>query len=428
MARASTHTLLALDTYAKIMGINPPHFNQAAGTTIFPVEGNCNDLWFQYSWQYSDSVSREDLARAIYDAEYDIANWLGYWPSPKWIAKEMQTYPRYFDRQYFGDGLNLLGRGKSVKTNWGKIISAGRRAVSLVGTPTVAGATLVYSDPDGDGFSELATITLNTTLTDACEIKAYFNGEGGALEWEIRPAKSKTISGGVLTMTFDSWLFIDPALWEVFPVTGGLSAILLSTSNFVTTVQVYREYADFTEPSAEFSWEPKTRGTFEGWCGSCGGTGCAQCESTIQEGCFQIRDVVQGLVVPTAGEYDSDNSQWNWLNWTDCIEPDQVKLWYYAGEIDERYLRGESCEPLSNALAHAIAWMATARLERPLCSCGNTQALANDLMKDLALLGETSYATTEDILGNPFGTRAGEVRAWKRISQLTERVGTVALA
>ena len=66
MARSSYDTLLSLDRYAKVMGINPAHFNGGANAAIFPVKSNrCQDIIPQYGWQYSDHTGREDIGEAI---------------------------------------------------------------------------------------------------------------------------------------------------------------------------------------------------------------------------------------------------------------------------------------------------------------------------------------------------------------------------
>lgn len=428
MARASTHTLLSLDRWAAIMGIAGPHFNQMAGTDIFPAEGSCSKVWWQYAWQNQNQIAREDIARTIRDAEDDIARVINYHPAPRWISKEPHKFPQWYRREFFGNGRNVRGMHKSVIAKYGKFISAGRRNVTLLGTPTV-----VYSDPDGDGFDELATVTQATSLTDECEINTYFAGEAGAQEWEIRPAKTKEITGGNFVATYDSWLFGDPADWEAFPTTDEPRAIVLDSANFVTTVDVYREFTDFTEASAEFSWEPTPFNTlFGSFCTSCSGTGCVACENTIQEGCIHTRDIDRGVLVPQAATYDSDAGQWNKVAFTKCREPDTVKVWYYAGDLDEKFLREVSCERLSNFFADAIAWMATARLERPPCACNNVHKFFDSLRQDLARVGATegdpSFLLSEESLGNPFGTRRGEIMAWNRISRLTEDMGEFALA
>jgi hypothetical protein len=439
MARASTPTLLALDHYARIMGITPPHFNQAAGPDggMFPVVGSCTDVWWQYAWQDIDQVSREDLARAIDDAEEDIAEVLGYYPAPKWISNEMHQYERFHRRDLYTYGQNIRGQFKSVKARWGRFISAGQRATAEVDS----GVAVTYSDPDGDGYDELATISTTTTLTDRCEIKVYFAGEGGNQEWEIRPAKTVTLSGGTVTFTFDAWQLLDPDLWEQFPGAGlladvqqsGAQAINVETAgNYVTTVDIYREYTDFTQSSAQFYWEPKPQNLQFGnvVCNQCSGSGCVACELTTQTGCSHVRDVNRGIVVPTPATYDADNAQWSEACWSECREPDQVKIWYYAGELSEKFLRDETCEPLNNSLANAIAWLATARLERPLCACNNSQALSVDLQRDLTFTPPDGgvFFLSESDLDNPFGTRKGEIMAWRRVKDLTEKVPGVALA
>ena len=419
MAWASTYTLLSLDRYAKIMGIVPAHFQGAAGSSYWPVKANRNnDLWPQYSWQAQDRVSREDLARAIANAEYDIASVLGYWPAPKWIEQDVRKFPQYYRRDLFRvGGGNIRGSRVGVNAAWGKIISPGQRATSLV-ADSVA---VVYSDEDGDGWDETATISFATTLTEACELKVYFEDKAGAQEWEIRPAKSKSISGGTATLVFDSWLFVNPDLMALPTTTDDFTAINIDTTgNYVTNVDVYREYTDTTGTSAVFYWEPTPERT-NVLCPNCGGAGCQACTLTTQDGCIHIRDAEAGIVVPTPATYDSDDAAWGSDVFTVCRDPDYVKVWYYAGLLDNRWLRGVECDPLPLSMAEAITWMATARLERPFCAGTVATALFNKLQTDLATTqGDTSFFVPESDMSNPFGTRRGEILAWRRISKLTD--------
>ena len=50
MSRAETCTLLSLDRFAKMFGINPVHFSGAGGSDIFPLKDGCSDVWFQRSY------------------------------------------------------------------------------------------------------------------------------------------------------------------------------------------------------------------------------------------------------------------------------------------------------------------------------------------------------------------------------------------
>jgi hypothetical protein len=425
MARASTWTLLSLDRYFQIIGMNPSHANSAAtGTTMSVARNACQDVWTQWPWQNVGRVSREDLAEAIADAERDIAEALGWWPAPIWTTEEVQPYPRHYRPEVLGtDGVNNRGLYQPVRAKWGHVIAPGVRTVDGCQNVRIA-----YSDADGDGLNETATVTAtDATWTDVREIKVYFENHNDEQVWEVRPARTKTLTAaGVFTATFWSWQLIDPDLWEALPQELEPEAIDWSdATNLEADADICREYNDTTEVSATFYWEPNP-------CNlpvpcSCGGTGCAACQLTTQDGCLHVRDAKGGLVVPQPGAYDSDEEAWASDCFTVCRDPDYVKLWYYSGLISDEYLRSTSMDPLGNWLAMSIAQIATARLQKPLCSCSNVTALADEWRQDLSITGPGGAMLSEAALDNPFGTRRGEVVAWKRISKLALRRGKVAL-
>lgn len=434
MARASTFTLLSLDRYAKIMGIDPVRFNGcnpihlAGGPTLFPIFNDQQNIWPQFAWQHVDALSREDLALEIRNAEEDIARFLGYWAAPRWQSQEMHVYPKHYRPERYGTGVDIRGMFKEIKADYGKFIAAGRRAVILCESR----ASVTYSDPDLDGWDELATITANIDCTtDACEVKVYQVGSSGAQEYEIRDPITKTLSGGVFTATFHTWQMVDPDVWDRFPTTEntegavGIDISDTTSTNLISAVDIYYEYTDFTQPSAVFYWESLAGqllpfGTVVGLCSSCDGTGCAACEHNTQNGCLHFRDVENGVVVPVPASYDSDTAQWNQTTWTECREPDSVKIWYYAGEVGERNRRAETCDPLSPYLADVIAKLATARLHRQWMANNNAQALQKDYMMDRSrtVPNGDSFFVTDEISGNPFGTRGGEIYAYNRLKHL----------
>jgi len=425
MARADTYTLLSLDQYSSVLGIAPPHFNGAAGASIFPVGGQCDSIWHQFQFQAGDRVSREELAQAIATAEEEIARVLGFWPAPMFITNEIHPYPRHYRPELITQGLTNRGQLRSIRADYAKFISAGQRGTTFVGTPAI-----IRSDADGDGFQETATVSIATALTDACEVKVYFEGHAGDPEWEIRPLRSKSISGGVFTATFWIWQAIHPELWEAFPTSDGAHALdLTDAAIYETLVDVYREFVDFSLPSAHFYWEPDPVSTVSGICGSCGGSGCPSCTLQVQDGCAHVRDVHGGLLVPQPASYDATAGQWGAADWVDCREPDLVKVNYYAGDLDRKFLSGRACEPLSLYWAQAIAWLATARLSRPFCSCGTVEKLVNDLRWDTARTGADEPAYTLDPRdgANPFGTLVGEVKAWRRVRRFVGARASVAV-
>jgi hypothetical protein len=394
-----------------------------------PYSDCCSDIFFQHDWQYNGRTSREALAQAIASAERDIAEALGYWPAPMWLAEENHVYPRPHrpDMVQYG-GLDVRGYRKGIVTDYGYVIAPGQREVTLIPQPAVA-----YTDEDADGnnIKETATVTVVTTLTDECEIKVYFAGHGGDPAWEIRPARTKAIALGTFTATFWSWQFIDPDLWEALPDGTDPTPIDYDdAANLVATIEVYREWNDTSATSSRFYWEPQTAAL--DWSSSlctCGGSGtCTACALTTQDGCLHVRDAVNGVVVPQPADYDDDDAAWDIVSWSVCRDPDMVNLWYYAGDTSNLWRRGAACEPLSPWWQQTIAWLATARLERPFCSCDNVVDLVKDLRSDLSVTGgPLGYNITLEDLSNPFGTRKGAVLAWRRISKLARKVARVAV-
>jgi hypothetical protein len=396
-------------------------------------------------WQFKDRVSRESLAYAIFQAEQDIAESLGYWPAATWTVEEVRQYPTHHRPDVVQYGMmDARGYPKAIKTDRGRVIAPGQRALTLIGTPitTGIGAGLVYSDSDADGVIDTATVTIATTLTDAREVKVYFAGHAGLPEWEIRLPRSKTIAGGNFVATFWPWQLIDPDLWDALATTAEAAPIDWNENhvggappatiydNLVTSVDVYREYNDETAVSATLYWEPPAGASPFGGvcCSTCGGAGCAACTLTTQDGCIHVRDAEVGLVVPQAASYDAVDGAWEAATQTVCRDPDYIKIWYYSGLIDQRYLSSQSYDPLPQTWAEAIAYLAMARLNRPLCSCDRVEDQFKDLQTDLSLVGAPlGYNVGLDVLSNPFGTRKGAILCWQRVMKLAKRIGKVAV-
>ncbi len=66
MGRSEVLTKLPLDRWAKIMGIDPLHFNGVLDDTH--TTQSCEQPWMQFAWQSNDRIGREDIAVAIAQA------------------------------------------------------------------------------------------------------------------------------------------------------------------------------------------------------------------------------------------------------------------------------------------------------------------------------------------------------------------------
>lgn len=403
MSRSQQRTLLSRDYYAKLIGLNPVHFSSAIGGTFWPDQAKCEDIWWEYSWQTPEEfVSRSELDIAIYNAEKDMERILGYSVSPRFVNEEVLSYPRPYQRGYYSLGnSDVRGGPKLIKTRLGKLISPGRRAVTILSS----GITVVYSDEDGDTWKETATLSFTDSTTDLREIKVYFTGKSADPAWEIRSIRSITRSGSTVIIKLDSWLFINPTLLEKHPQSNERPEPIdiSGVTNFVTTCDVYREYVDTTTVSAQLLWGPNPGFT----------------DDENQNGYLSISDPNLGYVSAFASTYTDDE----WI--TDCVgrDPDRVKIWYYAGALSDEFLAGFTTNPLSDYFATTIAWLATARLTKKICSCGQAQNFAAELQKDMTQISKGSTFVLNlatDLFTNPFGTRVGEYRAWQRVARLMD--------
>jgi hypothetical protein len=408
------------------MGVPPVHFFGAQASQAFPITGQCNSAWPRHSWQNKGRTSREEILLLIQQAEDELAEYMGFNLAPTFIHNEVQQYPQFWRRTAFStaSGLDVRGAYKRLALKRGsKLIQAGGRTVEQIGTATTSGGSLAYTDEDGDGFAETATISLATTETNVCELRIFVSDTGAPPEWEIRPARKKSIVGGQLEMIFNSWLFVSPDIDAAYPTVDSYRAIDISTTaNFVDSVDIYRVYADNTLVSARFFWERA------GTCTECGGAGCDACSLAYQDGCAIVGNVDGGVIVPIPATYNSDDGIWNYTDWIIGRDPDQVRVSYYAGDISQSYLLGTSCDPLKALYAKAIAYMATARITMPVCTCTDLADNFEAMRTDLAEIGEISHFTSEQVLNNPFGTRRGEVMAWNLIGRIKrERIEEVAV-
>lgn len=426
MPYAKPHTLLSVSEYARILGLDPLHF--AGGFSELRPSPGCPDIWFQYDWQDADKVSRENIARLILEAERDIAEHLGYYPAPVWIdgennLGEQHDYPRLHRRDLTGSGQDVRFRMRSLRLNWGYVIEGGQRATTLLD----ADAAFTTLDTDGDGFDETAQfIVADQEGLDTCEVHIYFktysladnantrtdpSSTGADPSWEIRPIRTRLIGTDLYIWCWVWDLFRPQLTEELDPDEDGIDADV--AGNYVDEVEVYRIYND-PSTQAQFLWGNDI---------SCGSD--PTCGWSEQTGCIRVgSDKRNGIVVPIPGTYDATAGTFENAAWEETYEPDVVRVWYRAGLTSPH----SNCEILDDYWARTIAMLATARFDWPLCTCNNTNPSLmferwqyDKSLVDTSAIGKSFLASAAD-LGNPFGTRIGEVEAWKRISRGRGRV------
>lgn len=380
MARASVETIIPLDRFARIIGINPLHFNQVAATAS--PSTLCSMPITQYAWQDSDRVGREEIAFALREAENTIGAWLGFDVAPRWNAEEHLHMPQPFGGR---SSWQSYGYRPSVQTSKGYVITGGQEARSLI----QAGVAVVYSDADGDGYKETATITVATTVTEEDEIAIYYPGKSGANVWEIRPLVSVTIAAGVATIVARREQMPLESLQEAFTAE---SIDGDDDANFLTTVDVYRHYND-PSVQAKFLWENIT-------CED--GTGFP-----LQLGFFNIRDHRNGVIIPRAGDWVAADIDFTLKTWAECHPPDHIHVWYKAGWEG------------SPELERIVCLYALALIDRPICGCDSLNHVGLYWREDLSELvgGGSRFQIGKRVQDNPLGTTRAAVEAWKLIER-----------
>lgn len=402
MARSDTVTLISLDRAAKILGIDPYHFNTIV-TLRRPENNTADDIWFDSSWMRVGQAGRQDLALALYEAERQVINYLGFYPMPAWVSEEEHriTQPYAVELRNIGS-LNSRNRQKSIRTKYGYVIEAGSKAKTVI----QAGANVVYSDADGDGYNELVTVTVNTTVTNDDEIHVFFAGKSGVDAWEIRPITT-SLNAGVATITFQRYQVPLPELWERDPSEGDIWRTIDgdNINNFVTTVDVYRVYTDVSTQATLY---------YEDGCDNCNGSGCIACEFSTNTGCLRIRDKRLGLMSYSPATWDDDAQE---FNISGAADPDKISINYRAGYIPPS-VENYSYRQMDPVWERAIVFYAFSLLERVPNVTGNTENVYQRFNEDLALsAGGKSYTIAFKNLQNPLGTTRAAINLWRMIER-----------
>jgi hypothetical protein len=394
MAIASTRTLLPLDTFARILGINPLHFN-GVHLDSSDVPNVCESPLVQYAYQDSDRVGREEIAQAIQDAESQITDLLGFSP----LADYFSSYHHY-SGYYPGYNTPVLRLPR------GYFIEAGSRVkISLH-----AAAPVVYTDVDPDNPDELETGTYYETATiianvpagtNSDEIAVFYSGQNGDDAYEIRPLTNVVIvnnNEAHITVPRAQLVNLDRFMGlNFFPVNG------VDDADFLTDVDVYRVY---TDPSGQVNYDYAVR--------------CCDTLSLCQSsGRLFLRDARLSMVYTQPATWDATLGEFACASWCSCGFPAGAQISYRAGLVGREALVWQ----------RAIAYYALSLLDRPLCSCESLKAMmahwSNDLAMNESVDGNSRTQTlAPGLLNNPLGTTRAAIYVWRLIQryQLGEAV------
>ncbi|MFZ1410928.1 MAG: hypothetical protein WAS07_05700, partial [Micropruina sp.] len=402
-----------------------------AGSGRAKITAKCAGLLREYGWQDQDAAARSGVRDALATAEANLARYLGYPVLPTYREVTL-PYPRLGDlrlQRYAPAGAD--GRRLTVQLPESHLIALGVEArtaigdVGLVGVIPYVGASpaapyLIYRDWDNDGIPDQFEVAIATTVTDPREIAVYvaaadrWDGSDLSERWRLLPARV-SISGGVATITGPAWVCARPVLWEGEGVTlNGLAPE--DGSNYLQSLTIARRYTTAggtttATAQAVLTWESPP---WPAWacCPGVGSDPASYAQAVARVG---IRDAANGIVTPAQAVYDAGTGVWSevtaWNGWA-CREPDRVTIRYLAGVLPND--DGTPVEPW----ASIICRLAAADLARPVCSCQESNKGIAIYQQDVSQTGATNalFQAPDDI-GNPLGTRRGQILAWRAITR-----------
>ena len=197
---------------------------------------------------------------------------------------------------------------------------------------------------------------------------------------------------------------------------------------FAEEVDVYRRYADPTgittdTAQAVLIWETDP---WPVWATGCGGSGLTYADGSRDPAALayaiarvNIRNARRGEVALGHATYNSTTGQWVGAQWGDYRSPDRVTIRYEAGvEIDAL----ESTNHLGRLISdwdRVVSRFACAEMPVRQFSCDEANHEIYRWQAEMARAGgNETFKLSESDLNNPFGTQAGHIYAWRRVSQM----------
>lgn len=398
-----------LSQWLRYMQMHPWHSMQLATigpNSIIPVTSSCNGLIYEYAWQSVDQAGREDIRRAITYAEKQW-NEQAHYPARPTFKTVTLEWPKMGNKTLVNySPIDMTGHWMNIKLPDGHVSKVGYEHIT---TPQACAIT--YSDLDGDGLFETATVTA-TVPAGTTEDELYITFQSADFIYPYTPpipARSASIVGTTATITIDTYNLVRPIVYTM-PNSRPLNPTVLPPSvdsPFATTIDVARRFCDdsgttIDTAQAVLIWESLpaplwatviSAGNYP--------DPSAKAYAIARMG---IRDGVAGIVYGGEAVYDSTSGEWSGrANFSNCKPPDRIMIRYLAGRE-------------SSHIDMAIAQLSAANLSRPICACQPANKELYHWQTDLARVGGTNelYSVPSDIV-NPFGSRRGQVYAWRTI-------------
>ena len=231
MATSEVETYGLMNRWPVYMHESIWRFNQIDGLGV--EQNTCGNqaVYIKYERDY--------IASALNRAVVEASEYLGYLPAPTYVEGEdiSLDLTQGWDNQLF-------------TLKYGYVQQIGKRVELALSEAPV---TVTYSDKDGDGIDDWATITILAAFP-ASEIKVFYSpvdsmGSHADPAWEITGLKITDNGGGGYTIEGHKALFTHPLnVWRKEITTPDFqnkyAGDTQTSTDFVETVEVYRIWYD----------------------------------------------------------------------------------------------------------------------------------------------------------------------------------------
>jgi hypothetical protein len=228
MARSDVDTFGLLNRWPVIMRSPVFKFNQINGAGVRQDTCGQTSVYVQFE--------RDFIASALNQAVNEAAEWLGYFPVPAYVEQEIVQLDQ-----------SVAWDQQELQLKHGYLQSIGARQTLEIDSDVI----VVYSDTNGDGIDDTATVTVSASSLNLNEIRVFFRVADGAEAtahpmWEIEALTRIDNEDGTVTLTGHRGLFANPELWETEYKASGVknAGDTGNVSDFVEQVDVYRVYYD----------------------------------------------------------------------------------------------------------------------------------------------------------------------------------------
>ncbi len=410
---SKTAPLLPLDIWREYCGWNPWHFWGFGDNDKLYWTTECNTIVQEHAWQNENASGRHELRQAIIDAERVLLDYLGFAVAPRYVSWEIMS----------GSGFtaSFRAKNKSLPAPEGWVHSVGVESLDLKYPNT----PVSYVDTNGDGYFDVAVVGPLSLAEYSLPWAVYFSEADRPLRapvedvYRIQPIEVVKDNTGTY-IHLRPWLLAKPKTYDT-----SIEAVIMDPKNlgwFVSTVDLYLRTTATSGTTLETA--PAVVEWFNapchGWWCSCGcnqGEGQQASQSIAALGVFN-REL--GYLTPVQAIYNAQSGVWSSQGWP-CSLPDKA------------YVRALAGYPLQSngvmdvRLAQVVSRLAAANMPHPIAGCDTANRFIFYWQQDLAKTGtatDETFATSQQVLDCPFGTRRGQVYAWKQVATLERMSGS----